>query len=60
MGKRRGVYRVLVGRPDGQRQHGKPRRRGEGNIKIDFQEVGWECLDWIGLAQVADVCEREE
>ena len=40
MGERRGVYRVLVGRPDGKRPRGRPRRRWEDNIKMDLQEVG--------------------
>ena len=42
MGKGRGVYRVLVGNPEGKRPLGGPRRRWENNIKIDLQEVGWE------------------
>ena len=54
MGKNKGVYRVLVGRPEGKRQLGKPRRRWEDNIKIDLQEVEWKCVDWIGLAQDRD------
>jgi hypothetical protein len=45
MGERRGVYRVLVGKPDGKRPLGRPRRRWEDNIKIDLQEVGCGCLD---------------
>jgi len=53
MGERRGVYRVLVGKPDGKRTLGRPRRRWEDNIKMGFQEVG--CggggMDWIDLAQ---------
>jgi len=40
MGKRRGVCKVLVGKPEGKRPLGKPRRRWENNIKMDFQEVG--------------------
>ena len=42
MGKRRGVYRVLVGKPEGKRPLGGPRRKWENNIKMDLQEVGWE------------------
>jgi hypothetical protein len=53
-GERRGVYRVLVGKPDGKRPLGRPRRRWEDNIRIDFQEVGSWCEDWIGLAQDRD------
>jgi len=44
MGKRRGVYRVLVGKPEGKRQLGRPRRRWEDNIKIVLQEVGCRVL----------------
>jgi hypothetical protein len=51
MGKRRGVYRALVGNPEGKRQLGKPRRRWEDNIKIDIQEVGCGDMDWIELAK---------
>jgi len=42
MRKRRGVYRVLVGKPEGRRPFGRPRRRWENNIKMDFQEMGCE------------------
>ena len=51
MGERRGVYRVLVGKPEGKRPLGRPRRRWEDNIKMDLQEVGWGGMDWIELAQ---------
>jgi len=54
MGERRGVYRVLVGKPEGKRPLGRPRRRWEDNIKIDLQEVGCGGMDWIGLAQEGD------
>ena len=50
MGDRRGVYRVLVGKPEGKRPLGRPRRRWEDNIKMDLQEVGSGGLDWIELA----------
>ena len=53
-GKRRGVCRVLVGKPEGKRPLGRPRRRWEDNIKMDLQEVGCECMDWIELAQDRD------
>jgi hypothetical protein len=49
--ERKGVYRVLVGKPEGNRPFGRPRRRWEDNIKIDLQEVGYSCMDWIELAQ---------
>jgi hypothetical protein len=54
MGEGRGVYRVLVGKPEGKRQLGRLRRRWEDNIRIDLQEVGRGCEDWIGLAQDRD------
>jgi len=54
MGERRGVYRVLVGKPKGMRPHGKPRRRWEDNIKINLQEVGCGGMEWIELAQDRD------
>ena len=61
MGERSGVYRVLVGKPEGERPLGRPRRRWEDNIKIDLQEVGCGgCgldLAGTGLGQVAGTCE---
>jgi len=54
MGKRKGVYRVLVGKPAGKRPLGRPRRRWEDNIKMVLQEVGCGYMDWIGLAQDRD------
>jgi len=54
MGERRGVYRVLVGKPEGKSPLGKPRRRWKNNIKMDPQEVGCGGMDWIGLAQDRD------
>jgi hypothetical protein len=51
MEKSRGTYRVLVGKLEGKRPLGRPRLRGEGNIKIDLQEVGCGGMDWIDLAQ---------
>ena len=47
----RGVYRVLVGKPEGRRQLGRPRRRWVDNIRMDLQEMGCGYMDWIGLAQ---------
>jgi hypothetical protein len=49
VGNRRGAYRVLVGRSDGKRPHGRLRLRWEDNIKIDLQEVGWDGEVWAGL-----------
>jgi hypothetical protein len=54
MGERRGVYRVWVGRPEGKRQVGRPKRRWEDNIKMDFQNVRFGGMDWIDLAQDRD------
>ena len=51
MGQGRGVYRVLVGKPEGKRPLGRPRRSWEDNIKMDIQEVGGGCGDWMELAQ---------
>ena len=48
---RRGVYRVLVGKPEGKRPLGRPRRRWVDNIRLELQEVGCGYMDWIGLAQ---------
>jgi hypothetical protein len=53
MGDRRGVYMVLVGKPEGKSPLGKPRRRWE-DIKADLQEVGCEGMNWIELAQDRD------
>jgi len=50
-GERRGVYRVLVGRPEGKRPLGRPRRRWEDNIKMDIHEVRCGDMDWIDLVQ---------
>jgi hypothetical protein len=47
----RGVYRVLVGRPKGKRPLGRPRRRWEGNIKLNVREIGIDAANWIQLAQ---------
>jgi hypothetical protein len=50
IGDRRGVYRVLVGRPEGRRSLGRPRHIWEDNIKMDLQEVGWEGMDRFAVA----------
>ena len=48
------MYRVLLGKPEGKRPPGRPRRRWVDNIRMDLQEVGWGYKDWIGLAQDRD------
>ena len=54
MGARRGVYRVLVRKPEGKRPLGRPRHRWENTIKMNLQEVGCWSMDWIKLAQDRD------
>jgi hypothetical protein len=51
MGEGRGIYRVLVGRPEGKRPLGRSRRRWEDNIKMDLMEIGIDGKNWIQLAQ---------
>jgi hypothetical protein len=51
LGRGRGVYRVLVGRPEGKRPLGRPRRRWEDNIKLDLKEIGIDVANWMQLAQ---------
>jgi hypothetical protein len=53
-GESRDVYRVLVGKPEGKRPLGRPTLRWEDNIKMDLQEVGCGCMDWIELVQGRD------
>ena len=53
-GEGRGVHRALVRKPEGKRLLGRPRRRWEDNIKMDLQEVGGSCGDWMELAQDRD------
>ena len=55
MGEGRVVHRVLVGKPEGKRPLGRPRRRWEDNIKMDFLEVGGSCGDWMEVAQYRDM-----
>jgi hypothetical protein len=52
--EKRGVYRLLVGKPEGKRPLGRPRRRWEDNIKMDLEEVACGVMDWIDLAQDKD------
>jgi hypothetical protein len=53
-GEKRGVYRVLVGKPEGKKPLGRPRRSWENDIKMGVQEVGCGGMDWIELAQYRD------
>jgi len=50
MQMRTSAYRVLVGKPEGKKPHGRPRRIRDDNIKMDLLEVGYRCMDWIELA----------
>jgi hypothetical protein len=54
MGEKRNAYRILVGKPEGKRQLGRPRRRWDNNIKMELREIGWGGMDWIDLAQDRD------
>jgi len=55
MGERRGIYRVVLGKPEGKRPLGRPRHRWKDNIKMDLQEVGCGGMDWIELAEDRDM-----
>jgi hypothetical protein len=54
MGEGRKVYKLLVGKPEGKRPLGRPRRRWEDGMKMDIREIGWEGVEWIRLAQDRD------
>jgi hypothetical protein len=54
MGETRNAYRILVGKPEGKKPLGRPRRRWVYNIKMDLREIGWDGVDWIELAQDRD------
>jgi hypothetical protein len=51
MGEKRNAYSILVGKPEGKRPLGRPRRRWEDNIRKDLREIKWGGMDWIDLAQ---------
>jgi hypothetical protein len=54
MGKTMNAYRILVGKPEGNRPLRRPRRRWVDNIKMDVREIGWDWMDWIELVQNRD------
>jgi hypothetical protein len=54
MGEKRKAYKILVGKPEGQRPWGRPRRRWVENIKLDRSEIRWDGMDWIDLAHNRD------
>jgi hypothetical protein len=54
MGEKRNSYRLLVGKPEGKKPLGRPRRRWVNNINMDLGEIGWGGIDWIGLSQERD------
>jgi hypothetical protein len=54
MVEKRNAYRILVGKPEGRRPLGRPRRRWMNNIKIDLREIGWDDMNWIDLAHDRD------
>jgi hypothetical protein len=53
-GEKWNTYRILVGKPEGKRPIGRPRRRWEDNIRMDLRDIGWGDMDWIDLAQDRD------
>jgi hypothetical protein len=54
MGEKRNAYTILVGKPEGRRPLGKPRRRWVDKMKMDLREIGWDGVDWVDLAQDRD------
>jgi hypothetical protein len=54
MGEETNMFKVLVGKPEGKRPLGRPRRRWEGGIRMDLRETGWGSVEWIKLAQDRD------
>jgi hypothetical protein len=54
MRETRNAYRILVGKPEGKRPLGRPRRRRVDNIKMDLRDIGWDDMDWIELAEDGD------
>jgi hypothetical protein len=56
MGETRNAYRILVGKKEGKRPLGRPRRRWVDNIKINLKQIGWDGMDWIKVTQDRDQC----
>jgi hypothetical protein len=54
MGAKRNAYKILLGKSEGKRPLGRPRRRWVGNIRMDLGEIGWDGVDWIDVAQDRD------
>jgi len=54
IGEMRNAYKILVGKPEGKRLLGRPKRRREDNIRMDFRDIEWEGMDWMNLAQDTD------
>jgi hypothetical protein len=52
--EKRNAYEILMGKPEGKRLLGRPRRRWRNNIKMDLRVIGWGCMNWIDLAQDSD------
>jgi hypothetical protein len=59
-GEKRNAYRILVGKPEGTRPLGRPRRRWVDNIKIDLRDIGWDGTEWIDLTQDRDLWRGNE
>jgi hypothetical protein len=54
VGEKKNAYRIMVGKPEGKRPLGRPRRRWVDNIKVDLRAIEWDGMDWIDLAQDMD------
>jgi hypothetical protein len=54
IGAKRNAYRILMGKPEGKKPLGRPRRRWVDNIEVDLRETGWDSMDWIDVAQDRD------
>jgi hypothetical protein len=55
-GKKRNAYEILVGKPEGKKPLGRPRRMFVNNIKMDLRRCDWDCIDWTDLAEDRDRC----